>query len=82
MNKTILSISLFLVLAIVLAACGNNSSETESNSNKNQEVSELTNKEKAVAVLESLESGEKEAIESFVSSETYIQHKGLLAIAI
>ncbi len=74
MNKTILSISLFLVLAIVLAACGNNSSETESNSNQNQEVSELTNKEKAVAVLESLESGEKEAIESFVSSETYIQH--------
>ncbi|MDV2686797.1 nuclear transport factor 2 family protein [Alkalihalophilus lindianensis] len=76
MNKSILSISLFLVLAMLLVACGsNNSSEiTEKNSNQSQEVSEMTNKEKAVAVLESLESGEKKAVEDFISSEKYIQH--------
>ncbi len=77
MNKPILSIGLLLVLAILLVACGsnNNSSEiTEKKSSQNQEVSEMTNKEKAVAVLESLESGEKESIENFVSSEKYIQH--------
>ncbi|MGM0899734.1 MAG: nuclear transport factor 2 family protein [Bacillota bacterium] len=76
MNKTILSIGLFLVLTILLVACGsNNISEiTEKKSSQNQEVNEMTNKEKAVAVLESLESGEKEAIESFVSSDKYIQH--------
>ncbi len=78
MNKTILSIGLLLVLAILLVACGqskeNTSEITEIKSSDNQEVSELTNKEKAVAVLESLESGEKESIENFVSSEKYIQH--------
>lgn len=76
MNKIIL-LSLFLVSSILLVACSSTSNSTEvteKKSNQNQEVSELTNKEKAVAVLESLESGEKEAIESFVSSETYIQH--------
>ncbi len=78
MNKTILSIGLLLVLAILLVACGqskeNTSEITEIKSSDNQEVSELTNKEKAVAVLESLESGEKESIENFVNSEKYIQH--------
>ncbi len=78
MNKTILSIGLLLVLAILLVACGqseeNTSEITEKKSSQNQEVSEMTNKEKAVAVLESLESGEKESIENFVSSEKYIQH--------
>ncbi|MDV2884727.1 nuclear transport factor 2 family protein [Alkalihalophilus pseudofirmus] len=76
MNKSILSTSLFLVLVMLLVACGsNNSSEiTEKNSNQSQEVSEMTNKEKAVAVLESLESGEKKAVEDFISSEKYIQH--------
>lgn len=80
MNKKILSIGLGLVLVIFLAACGSgkgNSSEvneTENKSNQSQGENKMTNKEKAVAVLESLESGEKKAIEEFVSSEKYIQH--------
>lgn len=76
MKKSLLSIAFVIGTAVVLAACSqtNSSESIEENTQKNQEVNEMTNKEKAVAVLESLQSGEKKAAEEFVSAEQYIQH--------
>lgn len=39
-----------------------------------QPITDNKDKDKAIAVLKSIESGHKEAIESYISSEKYIQH--------
>lgn len=76
MKKTSLLIGLALGAAVALTACStaNSSEATEEKGNQNQEVSEMTDKEKAIAVLESLQSGDKKVAEEFISADQYIQH--------
>lgn len=54
-----------LLVAIMMVACKDDSSST---------THELTNREKAIEVLNALESGDLEVWENYVSSEQYIQH--------
>lgn len=66
MRKSIL----ILVTAALLVSCKNEGKETNT---KKETKMELSNKEKGVAVLESLENGNKEAI-GFINPNKYIQH--------
>ena len=62
----------FLVFAMVLGSC--NSSPKNSISKSKKEVTmELSNKEKAIALIESLENGAKEPI-AYINPTQYIQH--------
>ncbi len=59
-----------LVVAVALASCSNKNISQSTNSTKKME---LSLKEKAVAVLESLETGAKEPI-AYINPNKYIQH--------
>jgi len=61
-----------IVLALLLENCTVKNNSTTSNLKKETKM-ELSNKEKAVAVLESLETGAKEPI-AFINPTKYIQH--------
>lgn len=76
MKNIFISLGLVISAAVTLAAYNpsNGSEETKEETNQNQEVSEMTNKEKAVAVLKSLQNGDKQPAEEFISAEKYIQH--------
>ena len=66
-----LSILTTLAMALILSSCNN--SETNSNKNTKTETMELSNKDKAVAVLTSLETGDQTAV-SYINPDKYIQH--------
>ncbi len=63
------------ITVLFLISCGTSESKkSESTTNKNEEKTmELSQKDKAVAVLESLETGAHEPI-SYINPEKYIQH--------
>ena len=72
-----------LIIAATIAACTTNKEDkTEKEETKNEANMEtkttLTNKEKAVALLNSIESGDQAAV-SYVNAENYTQHN--LAVA-
>lgn len=76
-KKTVLTIGMGLVLSSALIGCGVSNAESikqNKDVTSKQEVKKMTNQEKAVAVLKSLQSGNKKAIEDYVSAEKYIQH--------
>jgi predicted SnoaL-like aldol condensation-catalyzing enzyme len=61
MQKTLV----FTFVAVMLCACGGNK--------KQQEMNNISNKEKAVALLKSIETGASEPI-AYVNAENYKQH--------
>lgn len=76
-RKTVLTFGIGMLLSSSLIGCGIGNAESAKQNKKvtsNQEVKKVTNEDKAVAVLKSLQSGNKKAIEDYVSSEKYIQH--------
>ena len=67
---------LFIAAAtLFMMSCGNNQSNisNQKNDKKMSSTTELSNKQKAVAVLESLETGDKTPI-SYINPNKYIQH--------
>ena len=71
--KSTIYLSLF-VLAIALWSCSaNKNSQSQSESTQNTEKMELSNKEKAIAVIESLETGAQEPV-GYINPTKYIQH--------
>jgi predicted SnoaL-like aldol condensation-catalyzing enzyme len=64
-----------LLVATAITACGKEDKKTET---KNKEKMELTKKEKALAVLKSIETGDPKAI-AYISQEKYIQHNQAVA---
>jgi predicted SnoaL-like aldol condensation-catalyzing enzyme len=70
------SISLFslFAFAIILSSCNTNKSSQAQSEESQQEIKmELTNKEKAIALIESLESGAHEPV-GYINPTKYIQH--------
>ena len=71
-----------LILSGSLCSCKEQSKEQETSKNSNTEITmnakELSNKEKAIALIESLETGATEPI-AYINPEKYIQHN--LAVA-
>ncbi len=70
------SLILFIATAtLFMMSCGNNQSNisNQKNDKKMSSTTELSNKQKAVAVLESLENGDKTPI-SYINPNKYIQH--------
>ncbi|MFK7947780.1 MAG: nuclear transport factor 2 family protein [Saprospiraceae bacterium] len=63
----------FIVFAIVLSSCNTNEDSNSDSQQKETTEMELTNKQKAVALIESLENGAKEPI-GYINPEKYIQH--------
>lgn len=59
-----------LIIGIAISSCGETKQQVES---KTEEKMEVSNKEKAVAVLSSLETGDQHAI-SYINPTTYTQH--------
>lgn len=69
MNKTILSAA--IILGVGFSACtnqGNSNSQTQK-----EEKMEISNKEKVVALLKSIETGEQEPV-GYINPDKYIQH--------
>lgn len=66
--KSILFFS-WITIAAILCSCGTN----ENSQTKEKRIMELTNKQKAVALIESIETGAHEPV-SYINSEKYIQH--------
>ncbi|MEM6785580.1 MAG: nuclear transport factor 2 family protein [Bacteroidota bacterium] len=64
---------LLVAVALLLGACQPDTSSSATEPDSASEAVSMTNKAKAVAVLESLETGDPEAI-SYINPETYIQH--------
>ena len=71
-----------LICIVFLLSCGEKQQDkktsTETKSESTMETTQLSNKEKAVAILESLETGDQSAI-AYINPEKYIQHN--LAVA-
>lgn len=61
--------------AIFMMSCGNNQTNisNQKNNKKMSQTTELSNKQKAVAVLESLENGDQTPV-SYINPNKYIQH--------
>lgn len=59
-----------MVLTALIAACSSTTTQTNT---QEEVVMELSNKEKAVALIESLETGAQEPV-SYINPQTYIQH--------
>lgn len=72
------SILLTTSLALTLTACAatntGQQTTTSSSTNTSTKVSKLSNREKAIAVIESFQTGDQSAIKNYVSSKTYTQH--------
>lgn len=68
--KSIKLFSLLLTVGVLISSCGTNKTNSQS---KTEEKMELTNKQKAVAVLESLQTGAKEPI-GYINPTKYTQH--------
>ncbi|MFK7787624.1 MAG: nuclear transport factor 2 family protein [Crocinitomicaceae bacterium] len=69
-----------LILGMAISSCGEAETKENSETETKEEVKmeQLSNKEKAVAVLTSLETGDKSAI-AYINAESYTQHN--LAVA-
>lgn len=69
-----------LILGMAISSCGETESKENSETETKEEVQmeQLSNKEKAVAVLRSLETGDQSAI-GYINAESYTQHN--LAVA-
>ncbi len=67
----------FLLLAFVFSSCTNQgaseANDNENSSSKQSETMELSNKEKAVALLSSFNTGDQTPV-SYINPEKYIQH--------
>ncbi len=72
MKNRILSISIAIPILLLVVNCKGVKSETSSNANTQTHM-ELSNKEKAVALLNSFNTGDEAPI-SYVNPQTYIQH--------
>lgn len=59
-----------LIIGMVISSCGESKETVQSQKETNME---LTNKEKAVAVLESLETGDQQAV-NYINASNYTQH--------
>lgn len=68
MKKTILSAA--IILGVGLSACHNNNSQSQT---KNEETMERSNKEKVVALLKSIETGDTVPV-GYINPNKYIQH--------
>lgn len=68
MKKTILSAA--VILGVGLSACNNNNSESQS---QNEKTMTLSNKEKVVALLKSIETGDTVPV-SYINPNKYVQH--------
>lgn len=69
MNKIILSTA--IILGVGFSACTNNSNSNSQT--KKEEKMEISNKEKVVALLKSIETGEQEPV-GYINPDKYIQH--------
>lgn len=67
-----------LVLGIVMSSCGQSDETTQVESKKAETTMELSNKEKAAALLTSLETGDQSAV-GYINASNYKQHN--LAVA-
>ena len=67
-----------LVLGIVMSSCGQSDETTQVKSKKAETTMELSNKEKAAALLTSLETGDQSAV-GYINASNYKQHN--LAVA-
>ncbi|MEX0287616.1 MAG: nuclear transport factor 2 family protein [Flavobacteriaceae bacterium] len=67
-----------VALMITLGGCKTEKKEKVTTNQKEQEIMELSNKEKAVALLKSLETGDQTAV-GYIDANKYIQHN--LAVA-
>lgn len=65
-------------LILVLSACKTEEKKNTKTNIQNQEIMELSNKEKGVALLTSLETGDQKPV-GYINAEKYIQHN--LAVA-
>jgi len=68
MKKTILSVA--VILGVGLSACTQNNSQSQT---KKEEKMEISNKEKVVALLKSIETGDTVPV-SYINPNKYIQH--------
>jgi predicted SnoaL-like aldol condensation-catalyzing enzyme len=64
-------LTLIMMLAIAISACANSGNKLEND--KTKKTMNLTNKEKVVALLKSIETGASEPI-AYINPEKYIQH--------
>ncbi len=78
MKQTVLAAILLLAVACKTDKKENTETTQSELTNKTETVMELSNKDKAIAVLESLETGAKEPI-GYINPEKYIQHNLLVA---
>ncbi|MCP4104158.1 MAG: hypothetical protein GY749_01250 [Desulfobacteraceae bacterium] len=73
MNKSIFRAILFITFAVALAGCCYSPVSNSERTNKNSKPG-LTNKDKAIAVIKSYETGDASVLEKYVSADTFIQH--------
>jgi predicted SnoaL-like aldol condensation-catalyzing enzyme len=73
MNKSMFRTILFITFAVVLAGCCCTSVSSSERANTNSEL-KLTNKDKAIAVIESFETADASVLEKYISADTFIQH--------
>ncbi len=67
------SIYAFLAVALLATACKNNNKQETNQTKKEDMTVTISNKKKAIALIESLETGAKEPI-GYINPEKYIQH--------
>ncbi len=79
MNTLTHKLSIVMLCMVTLASCQSNKKETSEVLTKNSEQkaevkSEISNKDKAIAVLQCFENGDASAMEKYVNPDKYIQH--------
>ena len=67
-----------LIIGIAISSCGDSETKEKSETEKKEVKMELSNKEKAAALLRSLETGDQSAV-GYINAEKYTQHN--LAVA-
>lgn len=73
--KSVTLFSLLLTVIVLFSSCGTNktNSQSDNSQTKTEKKMGLTNKQKAVALLESLQTGAKEPV-AYINAEKYTQH--------
>lgn len=79
-KQSVITVGISLIAALSLTAYGEaqagtkTSNETLKTSEQAEKSNKVSNEEKAVAVLKSLESGDPKVVKKYISPTTYIQH--------